>query len=80
MSELKERLAEINPEALFADGLDDALIGYDSKGRAVYDADKMTRIFMERDGMTEEVAREHFEFNVEQAYVGDYTPIYVFHA
>ena len=33
IQELKEKIAEINPEALFADGFDECLIGYDSLGR-----------------------------------------------
>ena len=28
----KEKIADLNPEALFADGFDGALIGYDSDG------------------------------------------------
>ena len=32
---------------------------------------------MQRDGMTEEEAQEFFEFNIACAYVGEYTPIYM---
>jgi hypothetical protein len=32
---------------------------------------------MQRDGMTEEDASDYFEFNIEGAYVGPQTPIYV---
>ena len=38
---------------------------------------KIMGIFMKRDGMDEETAVEHFEFNVEQAYAGEMTPIYL---
>ena len=43
----------------------------------VYDAEKMRSILMKRDGMTSEEAREYIEYNVEGAYVGDETPVYV---
>jgi hypothetical protein len=33
---------------------------------------------MSRDGMTPEEAQEYFEFNIQGAYVGESTPIYVF--
>ena len=68
------------PDALFADGLDGALAGYDTKGRVIYSVERIIEIFMERDGMTGEMAREHFDFNVEQADVGDHTPIYMYDA
>jgi hypothetical protein len=32
---------------------------------------------MKRDGMEADEAREYIEFNVEGAYVGDETPVYV---
>jgi hypothetical protein len=73
----REVIAEVNPEAMFADGLDDAIIGYDAMGTVVYDYDKCTRIFVERDGMTNEEAFEFMEFNVVGSYVGDFTPVFV---
>ena len=77
LQELKEKIEEINPDALLADGLDDALAGYDSRGRAVYHIEEILGILMTRDGMTEEEAQEFFNFNIECAYVGQYTPIYM---
>ena len=63
---------------LTADGFDSCLIGKDGKGRAVYDADAMIATMVERDGMSREDAEEYFWFNIDGAYVGDETPIYVF--
>ena len=57
-------------DTILVDGLDDALLGYDTKSRAVYSVIKIIQIFMERDGMDEETAREYFDYNVEQAYLG----------
>jgi hypothetical protein len=43
----------------------------------VYDAEKIRSILMERDGMSAEEAREFIEYNIEGAYMGDETPVYV---
>ena len=78
----KEQIAELNSEALFADGFDDALIGYNANSFcAVYDYDKCMEILMQpsltSDKMTREEAHEFMEFNVVSAYVGDFTPSFV---
>ena len=75
-------ISDINPEAKFADGFDEAIIGYDAvKFRAVYDYDKcleiLTRPSLTREKMTKEEAHEHMEFNVVGAYVGEFTPIFI---
>jgi hypothetical protein len=69
---------------LKADGFDEAIIGqaciWRDKGMhnvLVYDAEKMRSILMTRDGMSAEEAREYIEFNVEGAYMGVGTPVYV---
>jgi hypothetical protein len=66
---------------LVADGFSEAFLG---RGRrcgqpdiAVYDVAKMVQILVERDGMSEEDAREHLEFNTIGSWVGPTTPIYV---
>lgn len=61
-----------------ADGFDSCLIGKDSKDRAVYDAEAMLDTLMIRDDMSREEAEEYFWYNIDGAYVGDMTPIYVF--
>lgn len=63
---------------LTADGFDSCLIGKDSKGRAVYDADAMIAVMVERDDMSTEDAEEFFWFNIDGAYLGDETPVYTF--
>lgn len=66
---------------LYAEGFEDALIGTGSRcGQldiAVYDVDKCIQVLIKRDGMTYEDAHEFFEFNVEGAWLGDKTPIWV---
>ena len=77
IEELKETIGEHNPEALFADGHDHAIMGYSSDGRVVYSADQIIGGLM-NEGMTNEEAVEYFGFNIECAYVGEYTPIYMY--
>lgn len=79
-----EILAEQYPdeELLSADGFEDAIIGvaYDkttSVYRLVYSITLCIDILMNRDKMTYDEAFEYFEFNVEGAYVGEKTPIWV---
>lgn len=78
---IRELLAEANPDALLADGLEDALIGYTINTHmphvAVYDARKCVDVLMKRDGMTHEEAEEFLEFNTYCAYVGPNGPIYI---
>lgn len=78
--EYKEVLAEANEEMLFADGYEDALIGYvmrfGMEPVALYDRNKCIEILMKRDGMTFEEADEFFEFNTIGAWMGDSTPAF----
>ncbi len=78
IEELKRAIKNANPDALLADGLDDALAGYDTQGRAIYLTDAIIGTLMERDDMTYEEAWEFFDYNIAGAYVGEYTPIYMY--
>ena len=74
----RELIAEINEEMLFADGFDDALVGYIERAGmpsiACYDKHKCIEI-LARD-MTHEEAVEYFYFNTAGAYVGENTPCF----
>jgi hypothetical protein len=63
-----------------ADGFEDAFMGiaesFRSKPKALYNSEKCIDVLMERDGMSYEDAMEFFSFNVEQAYIGEYTPAF----
>lgn len=76
-----DELAEINPDALLADGLEDAFVGYTVNHHhahvAVYDVQKCIEVLVKRDGMTHEGAEEFLEFNTLGACVGPNGPIYV---
>ena len=72
-------IGDINEQALFADGFDNAIVGYDASSFCVvYDYDKCLKVLMENDDrMSYPDAHEFMEFNVVGAYVGDFTPIFV---
>ena len=81
LEEINEQLAEMEESAKTADGFDDAILGIEtsmnSKPRVVYSMTECINILMERDGMTYTDALEYFSYNVEGAYVGPQTPIWV---
>lgn len=76
---IKLQLQDENPEALLADGFDEALIGIGRRtsqpSLAVYSVEKCIKILC-RD-MTEEEAEEYFDFNVCGAWLGENTPLFV---
>ena len=63
------------------DGFEKAIIGLGSSvGRSdvlVYDTQQIMDILVDRDGMTDEEAREYFEFNILGSYNGEGMPIFV---
>lgn len=79
---VREEIADVNPEAAIADGLDEALIGYTVSGEepvAVYDSDKCVSILAEKHGMTEEDAEDYFSYNVLGSLInyGENAPVFV---
>lgn len=77
----REEISEINPDALLLDGFDEAIIGMAERinlGPVVaYDIEKILDIMIERDEMTYEEAMEFFDFNIQGAWMGEFTPIYI---
>ena len=79
MSTIIEKLIEVNPKALTADGLDRAMIGIgDRNGNkvAVYSSEKCIEVFMEDNEWCYDDAIDYFCYNTEGAYMGKYTPIF----
>ena len=65
-------------EFLVADGFDNAIIGVDETTmRLIYSVTKCLQILMEQ-GLSEEDAVEHFEYNVSGSYMGKRTPIWCY--
>ena len=61
---------------LLLDGFDEAFIGLTSRDiRAIYSVNKIIESLSK--DMSEEEAWEYFYFNIECAYVGEKTPLYV---
>ncbi len=74
----KEKLiqAYFEEELLFADGFDDAIIGFDSNSmRVVYSKQKMIDIMEQQMPLDEAI--EYLEFNTFCAYMGEQTPIFM---
>ena len=61
---------------LKADGFDDCIVGIDTKSRLIYNADKIVDNLAK--DMTREEALEYFYYNIDGAYVGEYTPVFMF--
>lgn len=75
---VREALAELNPDALFMNGLDAALVGWASQYPgpvlAVYDEELIIEALV-ASGLSEEDAWDHYGFNIADAYVGPHTPL-----
>jgi hypothetical protein len=82
--QIRERLAEDNPEAILFDDLDDALIGVtlpwqvpDKKLLAVYSKMQIMKTLMFKHGISPEDVVDHFHYNIEGQYTGKNTPVIV---
>jgi hypothetical protein len=70
---------EILEEAMFWDGLDEAIIGVAERinlSVVAYDIDKIIDILM-RDGMDYEEAIEYYDVNINGAWIGELTPVHL---
>ena len=76
-----EEIAEINPEAMLADGFDDAIMGmciqFGAEPLVAYDYEKCINILIEKDGSTRSEAIDFMDFNVVGSYVGMNTPVFI---
>jgi len=78
----REHITELIPEeyldkVLFADGFDDAIMGYDEQQhRVIYSQQRMI-LTLVNEGMELEDAIEYLGFNVWCAYMGEHQPIYM---
>ena len=76
-----DEIAEINPEAMLADGFDDAIMGmcmqFGAEPLVAYDYEKCIEILIERDNMSRIEAIDFIQFNVIGAYVGLNTPVFI---
>jgi hypothetical protein len=81
MKTLKEKIIDILGEDenfLLADGFDDAFVGIGRQfGRPIAIYDKLKCIDILQEDMSYDEAEEYFRYNVEGAYVGENTPIFL---
>mgnify|MGYP001479734456 CR=1 FL=1 len=77
-------IQESNPLALFADGLEKAIIGIaivwgdnGQKHVVAYSVQKVIEIFMKENDWSFDEALEYAEYNTFGAYVGENTPVFV---
>ena len=78
---LRAQMADENPDALFADGFEDAIVGplrrCGQPTLVAYSYAKAVAVLMRRDGMEYEEAVEWMEFNVLGAWMGPHTPAWI---
>jgi len=85
---IRERIKELNPEALFMDGIDgdkfafdDAIVGIVSRCSMphliVYSEFKVIDILIDKYEMTDLEAIEWFDYNMNGSYVGEGTPLFL---
>jgi len=76
----RDQISEINPAAMFIDGMDEAIVGiavqWGSPALAVYDGERIVEILAKDMGYEEAV--EYFSANIECAYVGPGTPLILY--
>jgi len=79
---VRDALSDENPEALYADDFDSAIIGIGRRcGKdsiVAYDVEKCIKIIMKKSDCSYEDAVDYFEFNVSGAWHGENTPIFIY--
>lgn len=74
-------LVQRDMNLLLMDNFDEAFIGWSQRINepelAVYDYERMVKVLVDRDGMTQDEADEYIEYNCIGAWVGEQTPIIV---
>lgn len=74
-----EKMSTFAGEILLADGFDDCVVGMtlrDDEWVALYDATRIIDALAQY--MTADEALEYFEFNIQGAYMGKKTPVFIF--
>ena len=77
MSYQRDRILEVNPDALLWDELDSCIIGITDDGRAVYDIYAMEIVTQKLNDWEFVEASEWVEYNILRAPIGDFSPIHI---
>ena len=67
----------IYPDSIQLIGFDKAIMGITENGNIVYSVEKIKQILI-KDGMEIDDVDEYIEFNIFGAYLGEFTPIYMY--
>jgi hypothetical protein len=75
-----EDLVEVFGElghTLLIEGFNDCIVGIDDHQRLVYSIEACIRNLV-KNGMTTADAAEYFDFNIAGAYMGEYSPVFIY--
>ena len=75
---IREKITELNVDAVMWDGVDDAIIGMSDDSRVVYSIPQMIDELQKANNWSYETAEEWVNYNIISAYVGEFTPIYIY--
>ncbi len=68
----------LEDEAIVYPDFESALIGETTNGAAVYNYNLLVKAVMKRDSVDRMVAIEFVDFNIVNAYLGEFTPVIVY--
>ena len=79
-TEFLSALGEDNPDILLMDGFNEAILGtshrFGMEPVIAYDYEKVIEILSK--DMSEEEAEEYFQFNIIGAWMGEFTPVFIY--
>lgn len=73
----RQMIMDINPDAHLWDDLDNCIMGITEEGCAVYDIHEIEKELMKQNEWDWETAAEFVEYNILQAYIGEFTPVHM---
>lgn len=73
----RQMIMDINPDAHLWDDLDNCIMGITEEGCAVYDIHEIEKELMKQNDWDWETAAEWVEYNILQAYIGEFTPVHM---
>jgi hypothetical protein len=77
MSYQRDRIMEVNPDAILWDELDSCIIGITDTGRAVYDIYAMEIVTQKLNDWEFVEASEWVEYNILQGPMSDFSPVHI---
>ena len=82
MNPIRARISEDYPDLLVMDPeyLDAAILGVVTRiglEAVCYDMNKVIRLLIDHDRMTEDEAMEYIDYNMRGAWVGEHTPVFL---